>query len=143
MKNLILIISLCIFMFSCFEREEEITVIDEKPIENPTDTTIIDTTGNIVPIDSVDIMQCETVKQVMNYILSNPPREPRAYATKYIYNNEYVLYLTPGGTQQQGSAGANNADCKEVCEFGGYRGNTCPDFWEKAVFIDTVWVDRR
>ena len=143
MKNLILILTLCIFLFSCFEKEEEVAVTEENPIENPADTTANDTTDVVVtPVDSVDMMQCENVKQIMDYILSNPPKEPRAYSTKYIYNSEYVLFLDPGG-QQGGSAGATNSNCELVCEFGGFAGNTCYDFWEEAVFIDTVWVDRR
>ena len=144
MKNLILILILCIFLFSCFEKEEEVTVTEETPIENPADTTANDTTDVVVtPVDSVDIMQCEYIKQTINYIVNNPPRVPRAYSTKYIYNNEIVLYLYPGGNPENGSTAAINSKCDVACQFGGFAGNTCYDFWEEAVFIDTVWVDRR
>ena len=144
MKNLILILILCIFLFSCFEKEEEVTVTEENPIENPADTTANDTTDVVVtPVDSVDMMQCEDVKQVMNYILSNPPREPRANAIKYIYNNEFVLFLYPGGNPEYGSSGVTNSDCEIVCEFGSSGTYPCADFYEKATLVDTVWVDRR
>ena len=143
MKNLILILILCIFLFSCFEKEEEVT-ITENPIENPTDTTANDTTDVVVtPVDSVDIMRCENVLEFVEQIEREAPLEPRAYIHKYLYQSTYVYVLFYGG-----SSGSNipphgiNSKCETVCNFGGVTGSTCEDF-DKAEFIESIWQDER
>ena len=147
MKNLILILSLCFVLFSCFEKEE-VTIVDEKPIENPTDTTIIDTTatdttGNIIPVDSVDIMKCENILEFVEQILREAPLQPRADIKKYLYKNSYVYVLFFGGSSGSGVPPYGiNSKCEIVCNFGGVAGSNCEDF-DKSTFIETIWQDNR
>jgi len=71
MKNLILCAIASLFLFtSCFEKEEEVTLVPEIPIE-------------------FDVMKCDEVKKFIDYVAINPPRAPRPTLKKYKKDNDF------------------------------------------------------
>ncbi|WP_291725813.1 hypothetical protein [Bernardetia sp.] len=128
MKNLILILSLCFVLFSCFEKEAEV-VPKEPPVE-----------GNI--------MECEAVTEFIDEINSYPaplPQSARATINKYKFENEYVYLLDPkeGSYWLHGAPIGINSVCDTVCFFSLLEEeNTCPN-WAEAEYIETIWKDER
>ena len=129
MKNVILILSLCFVLFSCFEKEEEVTVVP-----NPT--------------GDFDVMKCDEVKNFIEYATNNVPREPRPTLKKYKKENIFFYRLDKGGkpfVDEDVEILYYNIDCEVVCSSNyGTMGGICPEnFNENLVFIETVWQDER
>lgn len=122
MKHLILCAIACLFFLSsCFEKEEGVTVV---PTEN-------------------NVMECESVKTLIQDALEKEPSEPRAYIDKYLYKEQYVFVLEEGGEVYPDKLYTIiNSKCEVVCYSGGIGGFICQDF-DKAKFIETIWKDNR
>ncbi|WP_375559556.1 hypothetical protein ACE193_17715 [Bernardetia sp. OM2101] len=131
MKNLILILSLCFVLFSCFEKEEEITVVPEEE-----------------PTGDFDVMKCDEVTDFIEYVANNEPREPRPTLKKYNKNGNFFYRLDKGGkpfVDEYVEILYYNINCEVVCSSNhGTMGGICPDdFNDGLVFIETVWQDER
>ncbi|WP_375559558.1 hypothetical protein ACE193_17725 [Bernardetia sp. OM2101] len=130
MKNLILILSLCFVLFSCFEKEEEITVV---PVEEPVD---------------VNILECQDVQEFIQLIENEPPREPRATIEKYKKGSTFIFATNTGGEPYYDELVGTiyrNTECEIICRanYGVTGGDCTQEFYTDLVLIDTVWVDNR
>jgi len=128
MKNLILIFSLCFFLFSCFEKEE-VAVIPQEPIEK----------GNI--------KECKEYTNFINFVMSDSVRTPRSNIEKYLYKKQYVYAFHLGIKEEvfdHASRYVIDSQCNLICDFGQAPEpkNICLD-WKDAVFIETTWQDNR
>jgi hypothetical protein len=129
MKNLILILSLCFVLFSCFEKEEEIAV---------------------VPEEEGKVEECEKYKKFVEFVTSNPPRTPRSTIKKYSYNN-IVVYLFEIGEYENSAehfySYTIDSKCNLICDASppavDEQGLFCLDWNEKSTFIKTIWQDER
>ncbi|PIY13304.1 MAG: hypothetical protein COZ18_00085 [Flexibacter sp. CG_4_10_14_3_um_filter_32_15] len=135
MKNLILILSLCFVLFSCFEKEEEVTVVPEEEIA-------------VVPIEEGNVMECEMVIKFIEEINNCPvPREGdgRASINKYNYKGKMTYYINPTGSCWTDDLGfIIDGNCNKVCITSHvYEEDTCSDWSQNAVFVETVWRDNR
>ncbi len=129
MKNLILCAIVSLFLFtSCFEKEEEVTVVPEEPIE-------------------VNILECEDVQKFIQLIENEPPREPRAIITKYKKDNNFIFSTVSGGELYVDLVFTiyRNTECEIVCRenYGVTGGGCTQEFYNELVLIDTVWQDQR
>ena len=113
MKNLILILSLFLFITSCNKNDE----IDDKYPKCMQST-------------------------IDNYLLEVEPQTSRANIKKYRYLGE-VVYAFDLGSLVDRETTIFNGNCEVICGFGGVlQINTCEN-WESAEFIETVWEDPR
>ena len=133
MKNLILMFSLCFVLFSCFEKEEETTVVPQPPIEE----------GNV--------MECEQVINFIEQVNSCSIKyegEMRASIRKFKFRNETVFFLN--GTENYDCSKYPNtividSRCNVICTFSLVpQENNCID-WNNSntEFIETIWQDER
>lgn len=79
----------------------------------------------------------------IDLILESPAQSPRANVKLYHYKTENVYVVNTNFPDA--ISYVYNYDCEVVCSMGGATGNqsdTCLD-WRDAIFIDTIWVDRR
>lgn len=86
----------------------------------------------------------ECLLTTVNTILTKPPQEPRAKIEKWKFEDQEV-YLIDAQNFPDGQVFVITLDCqKTICTFGGIDGpdNDCKS-WENAIFIETVWQDRR
>ena len=61
---------------------------------------------------------------------------------KYLYNDEDVFLSSMRDNIDDGMDVVLSSSCQIICEFGGIAGlNTCPDFFETAIFVEVVWVN--
>jgi hypothetical protein len=115
MKNLILILSLFLFIISC----EKDTKIDSETYPK--------------------CMQFE-----VDNVLNHNTTSVKAYIKIYKYQN-IIVYAFYEGNIVEGQTRIYDENCVKICEFGGIGGsqmNTCEN-WESAEFIETVWEDPR
>lgn len=82
------------------------------------------------------------MQEKIDYVLENPPQNPRAKIDKYYYKKQYVYVVYTFYPDFPLSRYDEN--CNFVCSSGGFDGsnNTCSN-WEDADFIETVWTDNR
>jgi hypothetical protein len=136
MKNLILILSLCFFLFSCFEKEEEVTVVPEEEIE-------------AAPIEG-NVMECEIVIKFIEEMQSvdppSSPEEPRATIDKYTFDGKIVyMLMTPSSYFTDILPVVIDSNCNLVCAYSQIEEyNTCDDLNVQEVkFIEFTWKDNR
>ncbi|WP_375559557.1 hypothetical protein ACE193_17720 [Bernardetia sp. OM2101] len=126
MKNLILILSLCFILFSCFEKEEEVTVVPDEPIEG-------------------DIKVCERYRNFIEIVENEPPRTLRAYVKEYSYKNSnvYLFYLGDDeNIDDEVTTYVVNAQCEVICVFSQLPEERCEN-WQDAKLVKTIWQDNR
>jgi Domain of unknown function (DUF6970) len=86
-----------------------------------------------------DIPKCLQI--IIDENISNP-NTLTGKIEKYLYNNEKVFLFTPREGTADVPTTILNSSCQIICEFGGIAGlNTCPDFFESAIFVEVVWVN--
>lgn len=90
----------------------------------------------------------ECIQNQIETFLKNYPTSPnsgtKASVKKYLYKGEtvYLTDFTPGFPD--GATGVTNEKCEAICQLGGIDGSAsdCID-WDKAEFLETVWIDAR
>lgn len=103
---------------------------------------------------SLILISCDDDESIASYpeclefriqqVLDSPPQIPRATIEKYTYKGETVYLFNsfiPDAPQV-----VYDDSCNIICEFGGLTGNlndSCPDYWETAIYLETVWKDNR
>ncbi|WP_375559559.1 hypothetical protein ACE193_17730 [Bernardetia sp. OM2101] len=131
MKNLILCAVASLFLFtSCFEKEEEVTVVSEPPIEE----------GNV--------MECKQAQDFITEVQSiSPPdnsQDPRAAIKKYNYNGKIVYHFFYAAYWEDAIGIVVDSNCNVICKNSQvYAERDCLDWGEKAVFVEDVWRDNR
>jgi hypothetical protein len=134
MKNLILILSLCFVLFSCFEKEEEVTVVAPEEVA-------------VVPIEG-NVMECEQSQDFIAEVQSIPPpansQDPRAAIKQYNYNGKVVYHFFYAAYWEDAIGTVVDSNCNVICKNSQvYAERDCLDWREKAVFVEDVWRDNR
>lgn len=115
MKNLIVILSLFLFITSCDKNE-----------------------------DSIDEKYPNCLQFEIDAILDGNPTTIKANIKKYKYQ-EILVYAFYEGNVVEGQTRVYTDNCIKICEFGGIGGlqiNTC-DNWDSAELIEIIWEDPR
>jgi len=128
MKNLILILSLCFVLFSCFEKEEEVTVVPEIPIEE----------GNV--------MKCEKATKFIEEVDTYPitrEGERKASIKKYKFRNKFVYWLRPS-SEGHSDGFIIDGNCNLICDWVLVGETGCNDWNRSTVeYVETIWQDQR
>ena len=114
MKNLILFLTTILILISC---------CDDDPIKE-------------------SYPKCLELR--IQQVLDSPPQTPRASIEKYSYIGQ-IVYAFDSSFPDDFIVVYDDS-CIIICQFGGFDGSlndTCPDFGETAVLIETVWTDKR
>ena len=124
MKNLILILSLCFVLFSCFEKKGEV-VPEEPPMEE-------------------NIMECEQVIKFIEEMRTYPVaenQEDRSTIKKYTFDDRIVYMLNPGSYFIDAFPIIIDSNCNEVCRYSQLlEEDTCSDLEVEVVtFIEVIW----
>jgi hypothetical protein len=79
--------------------------------------------------------------------IAQTPKEELYYPTNiysYMYNDQKVLVIPQHITNVADAANlVIDLDCQTICHYGGFAGNTCPDFLSIATDKTLFWEDPR
>lgn len=95
--------------------------------------------------DEENPVYSDCIKNKIDDFLKLPVNSPKTYIKKYIYNGQTV-YLVNTNNPDGAATTVYNEKCEIVCATGGTIAgesfDTCIN-WDKAIFVETVWVDNR
>ncbi len=133
MKNLILCAIASLFLFtSCFEKEEEVTVVPEEEIE-------------VAPVEG-NVMECEKTLKFIEEINSYPTAregERKGSIKKYSFRDGEVYWLRPS-SEEHSDGFVIDGKCNIICEWVVVGETGCNDWNNSTVeYIETVWQDQR
>lgn len=85
------------------------------------------------------------VKERIESLKSEPPRNPPAYVASYVYKGSTVFYIPPAAGDQMSQL--YNGECELICQpDGGITGRgdgRCSDFFDQRTNEKILWRDDR
>ena len=82
-------------------------------------------------------------EHINNFVENNEPQTPKASIDIFNYEGEDVFVINFQNFPD-GQSAVITTQCEPICVLGGIDGplNDCSN-WDKAIFVETIWVDNR